>query len=94
MDKIGACNIRYDFLKVRGDVFRLLCRNVCRKICAHVEGRLSGGARVRRPGSEDPHQCERKFDELEELNQNTINNNKKGSQLMMIRTKEIQLRMI
>ena len=32
-----------------------------RKISAHVDGGLSGGSRVRRPGSEDPHRRERKF---------------------------------
>ena len=31
------------------------------KISAHVDGGLSGGSRVRRPGSEDPHRRERKF---------------------------------
>ena len=34
---------------------------MCRKISAHVDGRLSGGSRVRRPGSEDPHRREQKF---------------------------------
>ena len=34
---------------------------MCRKISAHVDGGLSGGSRVRRPGSEDPHRRERKF---------------------------------
>ena len=29
--------------------------------CAHVDGGLSGGSRVRRPGSEDPHWRELKF---------------------------------
>ena len=33
---------------------------MCRKISAHVDGGLSGGSRVRRPGSEDPHRRERK----------------------------------
>ena len=51
---VGALNIRYDFLRVGGDAFRLHFRNVCRKIFAHVNGGLSGGSRVRRPGSEDP----------------------------------------
>ena len=32
-----------------------------RKISAHVNGGLSGGSWVRRPGSEDPHRRERKF---------------------------------
>jgi hypothetical protein len=32
---------------------------VRRKISAHVDGGLSGGSRVRRPGSEDPHRRER-----------------------------------
>ena len=31
------------------------------KISAHVDGGLSGGSRVRRPRSEDPHRRERKF---------------------------------
>ena len=31
------------------------------KISAHVDGGLSGGSSVRRPGSEDPHPRERKF---------------------------------
>ena len=31
------------------------CRHVCRKISASVDGGPSGGSRVRRPGSEDPH---------------------------------------
>ena len=35
-----------------------------RKISAHVDGGLSGGSRVRRPGSEDPHRRERKFSQL------------------------------
>ena len=34
---------------------------MCRKISAHVDGGLSGGSRVRRPGSEDPHRRERIF---------------------------------
>ena len=34
------------------------------KISAHVDGGLSGGSRVRRPGSEDPHRRERKFESL------------------------------
>ena len=32
-----------------------------RKISALVDGGLSGGSRVRRPWSEDPHRRERKF---------------------------------
>ena len=32
-----------------------------RKISAHVDGGLSGGSRVRGPGSEDPHRHERIF---------------------------------
>ena len=35
-----------------------------RKISAHVDGGLSRGSRVRRPGSEDPHRRERKFSTL------------------------------
>ena len=35
--------------------------HVCRKISAGVDGGLSGGSIVRRPGSEDPHQRQRKF---------------------------------
>jgi hypothetical protein len=31
------------------------------EISAHVDRGLSGGSRVRRPGSEDPHRHERKF---------------------------------
>ena len=31
-----------------------LCRHVCQKISASVDGGPSGGSRVRRPGSEDP----------------------------------------
>ena len=34
---------------------------MCRKISAHVDGGLSGGSRVRRPGSEDPHRREQKL---------------------------------
>ena len=34
---------------------------VARKFSGHVNGGLSKGARVRRPGSEDPHRHERKF---------------------------------
>jgi hypothetical protein len=34
---------------------------VRRKISAHVDGGLSGGSRVLRPGSEDPHRRERKL---------------------------------
>ena len=45
-------------IMVGGDVLRLLCRNVCQKISAHVDGGLSGGTRVHRPGSEDPHRRE------------------------------------
>jgi hypothetical protein len=30
-------------------------------ISAGVDGGHSGGSRVRRPGSEDPHRCQRKF---------------------------------
>ena len=37
---------------------------MCRKISAHVDGGLSGGSRVRRPWSEDPHRRERKFDSV------------------------------
>ena len=36
-------------------------RHVRRKISAHVDGGLSGGSRVRRPGSKDPHRREWKF---------------------------------
>jgi hypothetical protein len=36
---------------------------VCLAPCRHllVDGGLSGGSRVRRPGSEDPHRRERRF---------------------------------
>ena len=33
----------------------LLCRHVRRKISASVDGGSSGGSRLRRPGSKDPH---------------------------------------
>ena len=50
------CRVTFKiFEKFEGD-----CRNVCRKISAHVDGGLSGGSRVSRPGSEDPHRRERK----------------------------------
>ena len=35
-----------------------------RKISAHVDGGLSGGSRVRRAGSEDPHWREQNFFEF------------------------------
>ena len=49
---IGSQNIRYNFLRVGGDVKRLFCRNVRRKINSYVYVGLSGVSRVRRPGSE------------------------------------------
>ena len=52
---VRAQNIRYDLLMVWGDALRLLRRNMCRKISTYVDGGLSGGSGVRRPGSEDPH---------------------------------------
>ena len=64
MGCIGAQNIRYDFLMVWGDVLSLLCRNVRWKISAHIDEGLSGGSRVRRHGSEDPHRHERKLTKL------------------------------
>ena len=39
----------------------LKSRHLRRKISAHVDGGLSRGSRVRRPGSEDPHRRELKF---------------------------------
>jgi hypothetical protein len=45
----------------RGDALRLLCRNICRKIFAHVDWGLNRGSRVCRPVSEDPHRRERNF---------------------------------
>ena len=38
-----------------GKCLKVTLQNVCRKICASVNGGLSGGSRVRRPGNEDPH---------------------------------------
>ena len=49
-----ARSIIYEFLRVRGDVRSLFCRNVCWKISASVDGGLSRGSRVRRPVSENP----------------------------------------
>ena len=48
-------------LGVGGDVWRWLCRHMCRKISASVYWGPSGGSRVRRPGTKDPHRRERKF---------------------------------
>ena len=45
---VGAQNIRYDFLRVGGDVSRLLCRNLHQKISACFDGGPSGGSSVRR----------------------------------------------
>ena len=46
---------------VAGDALRLLFRNRWQKIPANVDGGLTGGSGVHRPGSEDPHRHERKF---------------------------------
>ena len=35
--------------------------NVRQKNSVHIDRGLSGGSSVRRPGSEDPHRCERKY---------------------------------
>ena len=40
---VGAQNMRYDFLKVWGDALRLLCRNMCGEISAHVDGGWAEG---------------------------------------------------
>ena len=69
-----AQNMIYDFIKVGGDALRLLWRNVCWKISAYVNGLLSGGSRVRRPGSEDPHRRERKFTKADNHNHQVIMN--------------------
>ena len=58
---IGFQNFVYDFWRVGGDVWRWLYRHVCRKISAHIDGGLSGGSSVRRPGSNDPHRRQRNF---------------------------------
>ena len=55
---LGYRIVVYDFWGVGGDVWRWLCRHVCRKNSASVDGGPCGGSRVRRPGSEDPHQRE------------------------------------
>ena len=43
------------------DLWRWLCRHGCWKLSAHVNGGLSGGSRVRRPRSKDPHRRKRNF---------------------------------
>ena len=50
-------------------------RHVRRKISAGVDGGLSGGSSVRRPGSEDPHRHQRKFSILCKLNRKVIEQN-------------------
>ena len=40
---------------------RSLCRFLLVFFSLHVDGWLSGGSRVRRPGSKDPHRRERKY---------------------------------
>ena len=57
----GSRNIGYDFLRVGGDVWRPPCRHACQKISARINGGLSRGSCMHRPGSEDPHRRERKF---------------------------------
>ena len=44
-----------------GRGFKVTLQTRAPEISAHVDGGLSGGSRVRRPGSEDPHRRERKF---------------------------------
>ena len=48
-------NFGYNFWGIGGDVWRWLCRHMHRKNSTGVDGRLSGGSSMRRPGSEDPH---------------------------------------
>ena len=47
-----------------GEMFEGDSRHVRRKNSAHVDGEPSGGSRVRKPGSEDPHRRERNLEKL------------------------------
>ena len=50
----GFQNLRYDFRRVGGGVYRWFCRHVCRKISARVDGGTSGPSSVRRRGARTP----------------------------------------
>ena len=56
---LGFRNLAYDFWGVGRDVWRQLCRHMRGQISACVDGGLSAGSSVRRPGSEDTHQRQR-----------------------------------
>ena len=52
---IGVRNLGYCFWGAGKFFWRWICRHVRWKVSASVDGGLSGGSGVRRPGSEDPH---------------------------------------
>ena len=57
-------NFAFASLRVGGDFWRWLCRQLRRNISAHVDGGASGRSSVRKPGSEDPHWRDWKFCKL------------------------------
>ena len=46
---------------IRSPTSHAVIMSSCRKTSAGVDGGMSGGSSVRRPVSEDPHQCQRNF---------------------------------
>ena len=64
---LGFRKFKYDFWGVGEDVWRRLCLHVQRTFFAGVDGGLSGGSSMCRPGSEDPHRCQRKLHLLSKL---------------------------